>query len=70
MKNDQSHSAHIGIGHTETQLIYIYPDGDWYTEEDGVPDWKSDDYETVAMPLELTFAQLDRRVRMHLKKGK
>lgn len=27
--------------------IYLYPDGDWYTDEEGgTPSYKSDDYET------------------------
>lgn len=26
--------------------VYVYPDNDQYDGDDGVPEWKSDDYET------------------------
>ena len=27
--------------------IHVYPDHDWYYEEEGVPSYKSDDFETI-----------------------
>lgn len=38
----------VKVGSTEmfTFTIHLYPDGDWYPQDEGTPSYKSDDYET------------------------